>query len=70
MSPAERDRVTGKVACRVRAAELLLADALTAETIEPALATRGGWALLVAAAGSSTFWPPTACEGGVRDDRT
>ena len=61
MSPAERDRVTREVACRVRAAERLLADALTAQKIEPALATWGGWALLVAA---GRFLDLLAADGG------
>jgi hypothetical protein len=49
VSPAERDRLAGEVACRVRAAEWLRAGALTAQTIEPEWATWAGWALLVAA---------------------
>jgi len=49
VSPAERDRLVGEAVCRVRAAERLLANALTVETIEPAVATWGAWALLVAA---------------------
>ena len=43
---------------------------LTAQTIEPAVSTWGGGPCWWPRAGSSTCWPPAACEGGARDDRT